>query len=147
MSEALEQWVQAQRAMARALGVSLEDWMAALDAAARHRAGLTAAVIGASMARKLGMPNLSRVDGSRLAATARQLIDPAPPRARHPVLAEAIRRAQNHPADDEDPVAEGPQAGAGAQRLARSETRPDRAAPSTAPSAAVPTADAPGCES
>ena len=133
MSDELKEWVQAQRALAQALGLSLEDWLNALDAAGRHRPGVTAAVIGASIARKRGMPDLTQIDGPALAAKARALIDPAPPRTDHPVLAEAIRRAG------------GLSEGQGAQRLTRAPVRrPDRAAPSDAPSATEATADAPG---
>ena len=136
VSEALRQWAEDQRALARALGLSLDDWLAALDAAGRNRAGLTAAVIGASMARKRGIPNLGAVNGPELATRARALIDPEPPRTEHPVLAEAIRRSQDL------------QTGEGARRLGRSVVaRPDRVGPSTAPSAAEATADAPGDDS
>lgn len=133
MGHGRAQWAVEQRALARALGLSIEDWLAALDDAARNRAGLTAAVIGASMARGRGMPRLAEIDGPALAALARQLIDPEPPRAHHPVLAEAIRRADTLTS------------GEGGRRLARSRpVAPDRAAPSDAPSAAEATADAPG---
>ncbi|MEO1338269.1 MAG: hypothetical protein AAFV29_21675 [Myxococcota bacterium] len=133
VSDALRQWAEEQRALARALGWSIEAWLAELDRAGRHRAGVTAAVIGAAVARKRKMPNLSQVDGQSLAEQARALIDPEPPRTRHPVVTEAIRRATD--------LAEGE----GARRLARTEVqRPDRAAPSSAPSASDSTADAPG---
>ena len=130
MDDALGRWANQQRDLARALGLSLEAWLAALDAAGRNRAGVTAAVIGASMAQGRGLPRLSDVDGPALARQARALIDPEPPRARHPVVAEAIRRSAQL------------QSGQGARRLGR----PDRAAPSDAPSSARATADAPGRE-
>ena len=132
VSDALKQWAQEQRDLARALGLSLDDWLQALDAAGGRRAGVTAAVIGASMARRKGIPDLSTVDGPALAAQARALIDPQPPRTQHPVLAEAIRRA------------DGLARGHGAKHLGKKISRPDRAAPSDAPSSKTATADAPG---
>ncbi|MEM7678466.1 MAG: hypothetical protein AAF449_20945 [Myxococcota bacterium] len=133
MSDALRQWAKEQRALARALGWSIEAWLTELERAGRHRAGVTAAVIGAAVAKKRKMPNLSEVDGLALAAQARALIDPEPPRTRHPVVTEAIRRSAD--------LAKGE----GARRLSRSDVRrPDRAEPSSAPSSSDSTADAPG---
>ncbi len=135
MSETLEQWARDQRALASALGLSVDRWLVVLEAAGANRAGVTAAVIGASMARRLGMPNLAEVDGPALVETARALLDPEPPRVRHPVVAEAIRRA------------DGWEPGRGARRLTRTPAaRPDRAAPSDAPSSTQATADAPGVD-
>ena len=79
VADGLRKWAEAQRDLARALGLSLDDWLTALDAAGRNRAGLTAAVIGASVARGRGIPKLNEVDGPALATFARELIDPASP--------------------------------------------------------------------
>jgi hypothetical protein len=105
--EALQQWADNQRALARALGLTIEDWLLVLDAAGGRSTGLTAAVVGAAMAKGLGMSVLDGLDGKHLAALARELIDPRPPRVESPLLKEAIRRA------DELGVSEG----AGARRL------------------------------
>jgi len=133
--EALAAWAQQQRALARSLNVSLEVWMDELDAAAVRTTGLTGAVLGAAMANGLGMAVLDRLDGPKLAAEARTLVDPNPPRVASPVLAEAIRRADEIPA------------GAGARRLKRSAPdRPDRVEAEPLPSANAATPDAPGEE-
>jgi hypothetical protein len=93
--EALQQWAENQRALARALGLTIEEWLECLDAAGRRTTGLTAAVVGAAMARGLGMSVLDGLDGARLAKRARDLIDPRPPRVKSPLLKEAIRRADD----------------------------------------------------
>lgn len=90
-------WARDQRALARALGLSIEEWLLALEAAGRRTTGLTAAVIGAAMARGLGLSVLDGLDGPALAQRGRTLIDPTPPRVENPVLKEAIRRAVDQP--------------------------------------------------
>lgn len=130
---ALEVWAHDQRALARALGLSIEEWIGQLEAAAERKTGLYAAAIGAATVSGLGLAVLDRLDGAKLAQTARALIDPKPPEVRDPVLAEAIRRA-----DEVDAAA-----GRGAARLKRSKV--DRDAQSF-PSAQEKTADAPGEE-
>ncbi len=130
-------WAEAQRHLARALGLSIEEWVRALEAASNHKTGLTAAVIGASMARGLGMGVLDTLDPAALFARARALIDPDPPRVENPVLAEAIRRAGELGS------------GGGARRLRaeRSEvTTPRRGEGSLGKSASASTPDAPGEE-
>lgn len=92
-SEALRAWADNQRELARALGLSIEDWLGAIDAASKRTTGLTAAVVGAAMARGLGMSVLDGLDGAALGARAKELIDPRPPRVTSPLLKEAIRRA------------------------------------------------------
>jgi hypothetical protein len=137
-SEARAQWASNQRALARALGISLEDWMGALDAAAARSTGLTAAVVGAAMAKGLGLSVLEGLDGVRLAALARELIDPRPPRVTSPLLKEAIRRA-----DDLG----GPRGGARLlKRAAQREAipTPQRDAKPLGSSVDVATPDAPG---
>ena len=129
-------WVKTQRDLARTLGLSLEDWMEALDAAGGRRTGLTAAAVGAAMSRGLGMAVISELDGPALATRARQLLDPAPPRAKNPVLREAIRRATDELAK-----------GGGLERLRerREAVRaPRRGGGDLAASDARGTADAPG---
>jgi hypothetical protein len=91
--ESLAQWAENQRAVARALGLTIEDWMNALDAAGKRRTGVYAASVGAAMARKLSLAVLEGFDAVALATNARTLIDPRPPRVSSPLLAEAIRRA------------------------------------------------------
>ena len=88
-----EAWAVDQRALARALKLSLEEWLVQLDLAAKRKTGLTAAVVGAAVARGLGLGVLDQLDGPDLAERARALIDPAPPDVDSPVLKEAIRRA------------------------------------------------------
>ena len=132
-------WAEDQRALARALGLSIEEWLAELDGAAERKTGLTAAVVGAAVSQGLGLEVLDSLDGPSLAARARALIDPRPPRVESPILAEAIRRA--------DELGAG--SGAGARRLKQSRTRadvpvPDREARPIGPSADQGTADAPG---
>jgi len=90
-------WARDQRALARALGLSIEEWLLAIEAAGRRTTGLTAAVIGAAMARGLGLSVLDGLDGPALAQRGRALIDPTPPRVDNPVLKEAIRRAADQP--------------------------------------------------
>lgn len=136
-ADALATWGAEQRALARALGLSIEVWMDELDAATQRSTGLTAAVVGAAMAQGLGLSILSRLDPAALGQRARALVDPNPPRVDSPVLAEAIRRADELPA------------GAGAARLKRSRTRvepprPDRVDAAPLPSAGEATPDAPG---
>jgi hypothetical protein len=89
----LAQWAENQRALARALGLTIEDWMKALDAAGARQTGVYAAVVGAAMARGLGLSIIEGLSGVEIARAARQLIDPKPPRVSSPLLAEAIRRA------------------------------------------------------
>ncbi|MCC7386676.1 MAG: hypothetical protein IT384_32865 [Deltaproteobacteria bacterium] len=89
----LQSWAAAQRSLARTLGLSIEEWLGELDSAGERKTGLTAAVVGAAMAAGLGLGVLDRLNGSALAARARSLIDPLPPQVESPVLAEAIRRA------------------------------------------------------
>ncbi|MCK6550033.1 hypothetical protein L6R52_29635 [Myxococcota bacterium] len=122
-ADGLASWAENQRALARTLGLTIEDWLAALDAAGTRTTGLTAAVVGAAMARGLGLSVLDGLDGPSLAARARALIDPRPPRVESPLLKEAIRRATELGA------------GTGASRLKRA----IRPAPSTdwAPEAAL----------
>ncbi len=134
----LAQWAADQRALAQTLGLSLEDWLDALTAAAERRTGLTAAVIGAATSRGLGLGVLAEIDGPELAERARGLIDPRPPRVADPVLAEAIRRS-----DDLDA-----QEGRGAARLRRraAPTTPEREVRPLGPSASIATPDAPGGE-
>src|SRR5262249_42322499 len=112
-SEALRSWADNQRALARALGLTIEDWLIAIDGAAQRTTGLTAAVIGAAMARGLGRSVLAGLDGAKLGAGARELIDPRPPRVTSPLLKEAIRRADDL----------GVRPGAGASRLKRASPR------------------------
>lgn len=92
-AEAIARWVENQRALARALGLTIEEWLDALERAGRRSAGLTAAVVGAAMGQGLGLDVLQGLDGAALAVRARALIDPAPPRVENPLLREAIRRA------------------------------------------------------
>jgi len=128
-------WAQEQRALARALGVSLEAWLDALDRAGRSGPGLTAAVIGAAMARGLGMGVLADLNGPALAKRARLLVDPAPPRAKNPIIREAIRRAGELPE------------GGGMERLRRRReavSAPRRGEGSAGVSATTATPDAPG---
>jgi hypothetical protein len=93
-NEARKQWATDQRALARAVGLSIEDWLIALDAASARTSQLTAAVVGAAMAKGLGLSVLDGLDGQALASLARTLIDPRPPRVRSPLLKEAVRRAE-----------------------------------------------------
>jgi|GEM_PF-2335447 len=128
-------WIETQRDLARALGVSVEDWLGALQSAGNRSTGLTAAVIGAAVSQGLGMGVLAELHGPELAQRARALVDPNPPRTQNPVLREAIRRAGE--------LAEG----GGLERLkAKREglSTPRRAPGSLAHSDARPTADAPG---
>lgn len=92
-SQELAQWAENQRAVARALGLSIEEWMRALDAAGVRRTGVYAAAVGAAMARKHSLSVLEGFDSVAIAARARNIIDPKPPRVSSPLLAEAIRRA------------------------------------------------------
>lgn len=135
--DAAAQWAAEQRALARALGVSLDVWLQALDRAGQSGPGLTAAVIGAAMARGLGMGVLAGLDGPALARRARVLVDPAPPRATNPVIREAIRRAGE--------LSEG----GGLERLRRRRetlSAPRRGEGSLGSSAGTATPDAPGEE-
>ena len=139
-NESFVSWAIDQRALARALGLSISDWMACLREAGDQKTGLTAAVVGAASARGMGLSVIGRVNGPALAERACGLLDPEPPRVSDPVLAEAIRRAQ---ATEIDAVE-----GRGAARLKAKrnpdpktpmrETGPDRSSDQT------PTADAPG---
>lgn len=128
-------WGRDQRALAKALGLTIEEWLAELEAASQRSTGLTAAVVGAAMASGLGLSVLDRLDPAGLAARARVLIDPRPPKTESPVLAEAIRRAEE---------AGGPTAGTGARLLKRTSERPPRIVQPDYPSAETPTSDAPG---
>lgn len=135
----LAAWGAEQRALARALGMSIELWMDELDAASQRSTGLTAAVVGAAMAKGLGLSILDRLDAAALGARARALVDPRPPLVESPILAEAIRRA------DELPV------GQGAARLKKKRERapverPDRVVAAPLPSSGEATPDAPGGE-
>jgi hypothetical protein len=137
LSRELEIWAESQRSLARALGLSIEDWIRALDAASKRKTGLTAAVIGASMARGLGMKVLDSLDPERLVEQAKTLIDPEPPRVDNPVLAEAIRRSTELGS------------GGGAKRLKakrREVSTPQRGKGSLGKSAPTATPDAPGRE-
>ena len=131
-----QRWAEDQRAMARALGLSLEQWLKTLDRASRRQTGLTAAVIGAAMAKGHGMGVLADLDGPALAQRARRLIDPAPPRAKNPILREAIRRASDLPEGE----------GLDRLRQRREEIRTPHRAEDVIPSASAGTgtADAPG---
>lgn len=135
-SDALATWGAEQRALARALGLSIEEWLTELEAAGTRTTGLTAAVVGAAMTQGLGLVILDRLDAAALVAEARRLVDPTPPRVESPVLAEAIRRADELPA------------GQGAARLKRRSKaeppRPDRVEAAPLPSATTATPDAPG---
>ena len=152
-SDALATWGAEQRALARALGLSIEEWLAELEAAGARTTGLTAAVVGAAMTQGLGLGILDRLDAAELVAEARRWVDPTPPRvdspilaearmrqggAFDPILAEAIRRA------DELPV------GQGAARLKRRSKaeppRPERVETAPLPSSTTATPDAPGEE-
>ena len=134
MSNELSAWAEGQRALARALGISLEDWVHAIREAGHRKTGLTAAVIGAAMARGLGMGVLDQLDGPTLAGQAQTLIDPEPPKVENPVLREALRRADELPRGD------------GLRRLKKKEEieAPKRGAGPKAASAKTPTPDAPG---
>jgi transcriptional regulator with XRE-family HTH domain len=138
-SAALEAWAAEQRALARALNLSLDEWLAELEAAAERRTGLTAAVVGAAVAHGLGLSVLERLHPEKLLDEARRLIDPRPPKAQSPVLREAIRRAEELGASQ----------GQGRSRLKRrepkSQTTPERRSEiQGARSARARTADAPG---
>jgi hypothetical protein len=136
----LAQWADNQRALARSLGLSIEEWMGALDQAAKRQTGVYAAVVGAAMARGLGLAVLEQLDQPELARRARALIDPKPPRTEHPLLAEAIRRA--------DELGVRPGRGAGRLKRPTAETSaPSTPARVTKPlgiSAEEATPDAPG---
>lgn len=140
-NEAERAWAKDQRALARALGLSIEEWLLALEAAGQRTTGLTAAVIGAAMAKGLGLSVLDGLDGPGLAKAARGLIDPTPPRVENPVLKEAIRRA------DDVPSGRGA-ALLGSKSRAKTEKAPvptpRRGASSIGDSANFGTADAPG---
>lgn len=109
--------------------------MSALDRAASRSTGLTAAVVGAAMSQGLGLGVLADLDGPALARRARGLLDPTPPRAKNPVLREAIRRAGELPS------------GGGLDRLRQRRdavTTPRRGEGSLGDSAGHSTPDAPG---
>jgi hypothetical protein len=89
-----EAWAVSQRALARALGLSIEDWLDQLRRAGTRKTALTAAVVGAAMGRGLGLGILEGLDGTSLAERACTLIDPTPPRVTSPILREAIRRSE-----------------------------------------------------
>jgi hypothetical protein len=143
MSDPLEDWAASQRRLARALGLSLDEWMQALDDAGARTTGLTAAAIGAAMARGLGMSVLDGLDGPALAARARRVLDPRPPRVVNPILKEAIRRAD---ALAPEPVGvEWARVGAGRLRERRAAVvTPRRGDSPIGDSAPEATADAPG---
>ncbi|MCB9653861.1 MAG: hypothetical protein H6729_06995 [Deltaproteobacteria bacterium] len=146
MNESLIDWAADQRALARALGLTIEAWLDVLQAASQRRAPLGAAVIGA--AARVGLsPStaLGSLEPTQLFERARALIDPRPPRVDNPVLKEAIRRADELGS------------GLGARRLKqrspaamrpRTETleRPQRGTSNLGPSSRMATADAPGEE-
>lgn len=135
LSAILEQWAADQRALARALGLSIEDWLRALDGAARRGPQLTAAAIGAVSARGLPAGLVRSLDGPSLARRARRLIDPRPPRTENPILKEAIRRGSEL------------RAGPGVARLLErreSVLTPRRGLGSIGESARMVTPDAPG---
>lgn len=133
----LAAWASDQRALARVLGLSIEDWLAALGVAGERRTGLQAAVVGAAVAEGLGLGVLAKLDPPALVAMAKTLIDPTPPKVDDPVLAEAIRRGEIDAA-----------LGKGAARLRRRDdeeaSAPDRDVRPIGPSASTATADAPG---
>ena len=133
---AIGSWVQDQKALARALGLSIDDWIRQLEQAAERKTELTAAIIGAATSRGLGLGVISRVNGEGLAVKARELLDPEPPQVTDPVLAEAIRRA------DEMNI----KPGSGASRLKRRRAPeiPARPVGPERESATEATADAPG---
>ncbi len=110
--------------------------MEALDEAGGRHTGLTAAVIGAAMAKKMGLSVLQGLQGDALAKKARHLIDPRPPRVSNPLLKEAVRRASEITA------------GKGAFRLKRKKRAPVdtpmRGTESIGDSARAATPDAPG---
>ena len=138
-TSAQAKWAADQRALARALGLTIEQWCADLAAAGARRTGLTAAVVGAAMAKGLGLGVLAKLDGPALAERAAALIDPAPPQVADPIIAEAIRRADELDAS----------AGKGASRLRRrpsSVETPQRQARPIGSSATGATADAPGLD-
>lgn len=137
--DALRQWVDNQRALARALGLTIEEWLDAIDGAGSRTTGLTAAVVGAAMARGLGLSVLDGLDGAKLSARARALIDPRPPRVTSPLLKEAVRRAEDLSLST----------GAGARRLRTRVRRdplptPSREVQPLGSSADLGTPDAPG---
>jgi hypothetical protein len=134
-----EVWAENQRALARALGLSIEEWLGELDRAAQRKTGLLAAAVGAATAQKLGLSVLDQLDGAALAARARALIDPTPPKVDNPLLREAIRRAGEG----------GPSEGGGASRLKKSREplpTPPRTTASLGPSSGEATPDAPGAD-
>lgn len=135
-SKPVAKWTRDQKSLARALGLSIDDWIRQLELASQRKTELTAAVIGAATSRGLGLGVISRVDGASLAEKARNLLDPEPPQVTDPVLAEAIRRA------DEMNVT----SGRGASRLKRKQkpATPQRAVGPERESANEATADAPG---
>ncbi len=138
-SEALAKWAENQRALARALDLTIEEWLEILDAASHRTTGITAAAIGAAMARGMGMAIARGLDTRALGRRARKLIDPTPPRVKNPVLKEAVRRARD-----------GIETGPGAARLrARRDsiTTPVRGEGSIGDSVRVGTPDAPGEDS
>lgn len=134
-----QSWAAEQRALARALELSLEEWLERLEAASERRTGLTAAIVGAAVAEGLGLSVLERLDPPGLMGRARELVDPRPPKAESPVLREAIRRADELTRS----------VGQGKSRLRRRraapvETPERRSELQSAPSAGARTADAPG---
>ena len=107
--DALLKWAEDQRALARALDLSLEAWISALEEAGTRATGLTAAVVGAAVARGSGLGVLEGLDGPAVAERARRVLAPdrfdeAPPeegggddegerpRASHPVIDAVLRR-------------------------------------------------------
>lgn len=130
--EEIAQWAENQRALARALGLTIDDWMRALDAAGARRTGVYAASVGAAMARKLSLAALEGFDSVALASRARGVIDPKPPRVSSPLLAEAIRRA--------DELGAGP-VRSGASRLKRKSAASAAAASERATALPTPARD------
>ncbi len=136
--DAKRQWAQNQKALARALGLSVAQWMWALEEAGERTTRLTAAAIGSGMAKGIGMRILDGLDGPKLTTLAKELIDERPVRAQHPLIREALRQG-------------GPKAGAGRGRAllkrgAEGASPPSRAQEKPRPSAEEPTPDAPGDE-
>ena len=73
-ADELSRWVEEQYALAGALGLSIEDWVEALELASCRRTELLAAVVGAASAKKKGLGILRRVNSERLARRARELL-------------------------------------------------------------------------
>lgn len=139
MNGGLQRWAEEQRRLCDQLGLSVEAWVELLEGAAERRAGLMAAVVGASVAAGQGMKPITDLDTEALLGLARGLLLTPPTRLRHPVLAVATQQQE---------LIEG----RGAARLKAARTpplppgagEPRRVAQSPAPSATQATPDAPG---